>query len=128
MSESHPPNQKDRSWQKAITNKIIDEYFEHSESWLRAILRMCIFSLTQIEGKTALLVECPNQAVAKRLSRKSWTLQQLIECLSSSYPVSQRVLMCYQDQGLNTWRCFDTETSMWKTWESLQIPTASTDS
>lgn len=127
MSDFPIPDSQDRSLQKAFTGKLVDEYFDYSESWLRAILRMCIFSLTRIGGKTALLIECPNQAVAKRLSRKTYPLQQFSECFSSSYPASKRVLICYQDSALATWRCFDTESNSWKTWENLQIPTASTD-
>lgn len=127
MTDFYVPDPQDRSLQKAITNRLVDEYFDYSESWLRAILRMCIFSLTQLGGKTALLIECPNQAVAKRLSRKTYPLEQFMECFSSTYPASKRVLICYQDSSLATWRCFDTESNSWKTWENLQIPTASAD-
>lgn len=127
MSEAHTPDREDRSLQKAIASRIVDEYFEHCESWLRAILRMCIFSLTQIRGKTALVIECPNQAVAKRLSRKTWTLQHFTECFYPDYSTG-RVLICYQDKDCAVWRCFDTDTSTWKSWENIQISTASTDS
>jgi hypothetical protein len=121
------PNQNDRSLQRALTNKIIDEYFNHTESWLRAILRMSIFSLTQIDGQPALLIECPNQAVAKRLSRKTYPLQQAAQYFSNSYSSSgQRVLICYK-QVNQTWRCFDTHTNTWKTWENPQTPTAPAD-
>lgn len=126
MTDFYVPQPQDRSLQKAISNRLVDEYFDYSESWLRAILRMCIFSFTQLSGKTALLIECPNQAVAKRLSRKTYPLEQFIEGFCTSYPGSRRVLICYQD-SLATWRCFDTESHTWKTWENLQISTASTD-
>ncbi len=42
MSDSHIRNQNDRSLQKSLTHKIIDEYFDRSDSRLRAILRMSI--------------------------------------------------------------------------------------
>lgn len=127
MSDSQTPNQKDRSLQRALTNKIIDEYFDHAESWLRAILRMSIFSLTSIDGQPALLVECPNQAVAKRLSRKTSPLQQIVPYLSKSYPASRRVLICYQEANQTNWRCFDTHTNTWKTWENPQTPATPAD-
>lgn len=121
MSDAPTPNSNDRLLQKALTNKIIDEYFDHSESWLRAILRMSIFSLTQMDGQSALLIECPNQAVAKRLSRKTYPLQQVAPYLGSDCSNSRRVLICYQ-QANRAWRCFDTATNTWKTWENLQTP------
>lgn len=122
MSDAHTPNQKDRSLQVALTNKIIDEYFDHTESWLRAILRMSIFSLTQMDGQPALLIECPNQAVAKRLSRKTSPLQQVVPYLSNSYSSSHRVLICYQEADRANWRYFDTNTNTWKTWTNPQTP------
>lgn len=127
MSDSHTPNSNDRLLQKALTNKIIDEYFDHTESWLRAILRMSIFSMTQIDGQTALLIECPNQAVAKRLSRKTYPLQQVVPCFTSSYCDRTRVLICYQEVN-KAWRCFDTATNSWKTWANPQTPAAPADS
>ena len=39
----------DRSLEKALTNQLIDKYFDHTESWLRAILRKCIFSLAYVK-------------------------------------------------------------------------------
>ena len=126
MSDSSTPNHNDRSLQRALTNKIIDEYFDHTESWLRAILRMSFFSLTQIDGHPAFLIECPNQAVAKRLSRKTYPLQQAAHCFVD-YSSNQRVLICYK-QANQTWRCFDTNTGTWKTWENPQTPTAPADS
>ncbi len=42
----------DRSLEKALTNQLIDRYFDHTESWLRAILRKCIFSLAYLDGQT----------------------------------------------------------------------------
>lgn len=126
MSDSHSPNKKDRSLQKALANKIVDEYFEHSESWLRAILRMCIFSLLPLNGKPALLIECPNQAVAKRLSRKTWPLQEVVQCLAGQCRSGRRVLICYQEGNQGSWRYFDTNTNSWKTWEN-QTPIAPAD-
>jgi hypothetical protein len=127
MSDFHPANQNDRSLQRALTNKIIDEYFDHTESWLRAILRMSIFSLTQIDGQPTLLIECPNQAVAKRLSRKTSPLQQVVPHLSNSYPSSRRVLICYQEADRANWRYFDTNTNTWKTGENPQTPATPAD-
>lgn len=128
MSNFQTPNNRDRSLQKALTNKIVDEYFDHSESWLRAILRMCIFSMLPLDGKPALLIECPNQAVAKRLSRKTWPLQEVVQCLAGQCRSDRRVLICYQEGTSGAWRCFDTSTNTWKTWENVQTPTASADS
>ena len=125
MSDSSTPNQNDRSLQRALTNKIIDEYFAHTESWLRAILRMSIFSLTQIDAHPAFMIECPNQAVAKRLSRKIYPLQQAAQYFID-YSSNQRILICYK-QVNQTWRCFDTNTNTWKTWENPQTPTAPAD-
>lgn len=125
MSDSSTPNSNDRSLQRALTNKIIDEHFGHTESWLRAILRMSIFSLTQISGQPALLIECPNQAVAKRLSRKTYPLQQAAQYFSSNYSCRHRVIICYKEAN-QAWRCFDTNTNNWKTWEP-QTPTAQAD-
>lgn len=129
MSESENPNQQDRTLQKAITSKIIDEYFDRTESWLRAILRMCIFSMSQLDGEPVLIIECPNQAVAKRLSRKTWPLQHAMEYLASCrYPANRRVLICYQDPAIASWRCFDTDTNTWKPWDNFHSPTAQADS
>lgn len=127
MSDSHTPQKKDRSLQKALTNKIIDEYFDHSESWLRAILRMCIFSMLPLDGKPALLIECPNQAVAKRLSRKTWPLQEVVPRLAGQCRSDRRVLICYFEGTQGAWRCFDTNINSWKPWENPQTPTAPAD-
>lgn len=127
MSNSHAPNRRDRSLQKALTSRIIDEYFNHAEGWLRAILRMTIFSLTQLDGKPALIIECPNQAVAKRLSRKTWPLQQVVPCLTNHRIAGNRVLICCWDEERVVWRCFDTRTNTWKTWENLQLPITPAD-
>lgn len=127
MSDSLKPNSNDRSLQRAFTNRIVDEYFDHTESWLRAILRMSVFSLTYMDGHSAMLIECPNQAVARRLSRKTTPLQQVVSYISSSYPYSHRVLICYQESNQSSWRCFDTDSNTWKSWESLQTPTATSD-
>jgi hypothetical protein len=129
MSDSpSSPYNKDRSLEKALTNKIIDDYFGNSESWLRAILRMCIFSMAHLDEQPVLLVECPNQAVAKRLSRKIYPFQDIVYCLTERCDTGDRTLFCYQENSEGSWRCFDTSTNSWKTWNSSQIPTAPTDS
>lgn len=121
MSDSHTPDRSDRALQRSLSSKIIDEYFNHTESWLRAILRMSIFSLTQINEQSALLIECPNQAVAKRLSRKTSPLQQVVPFLSNNYCSNYRVLICYQ-KAEQKWQCFDTNTNTWNAWETSQTP------
>ena len=83
----------DRSLEKALTNQLIDRYFDYTESWLRAILRKCIFSLAYLHGETILAIECPNWAVAKRLSRKTYPFLCFAEHFSDSE--SDRVLICY---------------------------------
>lgn len=124
MSSSHPIP-KDRSLQKALANKIVDEYFYSYESWLRAILRMCIFSMTWVDRYPALVIECPNQAVAKRLSRKTLPLQDLAQHFTSDRSTSRRVLICAPEANRKTWRCFDTRTNSWKSWEDCQKRIAS---
>ncbi len=89
---------------------------------------MCIFSMIPMYGKTALLIECPNQAVAKRLSRKTWPLQEVAECLAGHYSSDRQVLICYQEGNQGAWRFFDTKTNTWKNWDNPQTPTAPTDS
>ncbi|MDZ7959813.1 MAG: hypothetical protein RMY34_18345 [Aulosira sp. DedQUE10] len=128
MSEAQIPQNKDRTLEQALTNKIIDDYFDNSESWLRAILRMCLFSLAHLDGKSVFVVECPNQAVAKRLSRKTYPFRGIVYYLTDYLDGHDRTLFCYQEAKSAKWCCFDTSTHSWKTLPSLQAPTASTDS
>lgn len=127
MSDPHTPRQKDRALEKALTNKIIDDYFDNSESWLRAILRMCIFSLGHLDGQPVFVVECPNQAVAKRLSRKIHPFRGIVYYLTDNFNAGDRSMFCYQEPSEGTWRCFDTSTNSWKTLRKPQRPTAPTD-
>jgi hypothetical protein len=127
MSDAQTPRNKDRSFEQALTNKIIDDYFDNSESWLRAILRMCIFSLAHIDGQPVFVVECPNQAVAKRLSRKTHPFRGLVYFLTDNFNGSDRTLFCYHESTKGYWRCFDTSTNSWKVLSSLQFPTPQTD-
>lgn len=106
----------DRSLEKSLTNQLIDRYFDHTESWLRAILRKCIFSLTNLNGKTVFLIECPNLAVAKRLSRKTYPFLCFADHFSDSN--SDRVLLCYLDQDGN-WQCYDSEQKLWIPWPNF---------
>jgi hypothetical protein len=119
MYEPHSSQTQDRTLQKALTNKIIDDYFEYTESWLRAILRMCIFSITYIDGEAVFMVECPNQAVAKRLSRKTHPFRGMVYCLTDNTNASDRTLFCYQENSQDTWRCFDTSSMSWISLENL---------
>ncbi|MBD2215219.1 hypothetical protein H6G64_14180 [Calothrix sp. FACHB-156] len=128
MSEAQTPQNKDRTLEQALTNKIIDDYFDNSESWLRAILRMCIFSLAHLDGKPVFVVECPNQAVAKRLSRKTYPFRGIVYYLTDYLDGQDRTLFCYQEPKSAKWCCFDTSTHSWKNLSNLQAPTASTDS
>ncbi|MCM0590094.1 MAG: hypothetical protein HEQ35_13975 [Gloeotrichia echinulata IR180] len=128
MSDAQTPQNKDRTLEKALTNKIIDDYFDNSESWLRAILRMCIFSLAHLDGEPVFVVECPNQAVAKRLSRKTYPFRGIVYYLIDNFNGNDRSLFCYQETKGGTWRCFDTSTNSWRTLTNLQMPTRSTDS
>lgn len=127
MSDAQTPLNKDRSLEQALTNKIIDDYFENSESWLRAILRMCIFSLAHIDGQPVFVVECPNQAVAKRLSRKIHPFRGLVYFLTDNFTGSDRTLFCYHESTKGIWRCFDTNTNSWKSLRNLQSPTTTTE-
>ncbi|AFY36435.1 hypothetical protein [Calothrix sp. PCC 7507] len=124
MSDAQTPQNQDRTLEQALTNKIIDDYFDNSESWLRAILRMCIFSLAYLDDEPVFVVECPNQAVAKRLSRKTYPFRGMVYFLTDCLNGSDRTLFCYQENAGGTWRCFDTSTSSWKTLSHLQTPTA----
>ncbi|HLP91533.1 MAG TPA: hypothetical protein VK184_23480 [Nostocaceae cyanobacterium] len=127
MSDTQTPSNQDRSLEQALTNKIIDEYFDEAESWLRAILRMCIFSLAYLNGETVFVVECPNQAVAKRLSRKTYPFRGIIYFITDKLENSARTLFCYKDSKKDTWRCFDTSTNSWHYLTHLQSSTSSTD-
>lgn len=127
MSDAQTPLNKDRSLEQALTNKIIDDYFENSESWLRAILRMCIFSLAHVDGQPVFVVECPNQAVAKRLSRKIHPFRGLVYFLTDNFTGSDRTLFCYHESTKGIWRCFDTNTNSWKSLRNLQSPTTTTE-
>ena len=127
MSDSHASKEKDRSLEQALTNKIINDYFEHSESWLRAILRMCFFSLAHLKAEPVFVVECPNQAVAKRLSRKTYPFRGIVYYLTDDFDADDRCLFCYQDLSKGTWQCFDTSTNTWKALSNLQASKASTD-
>ncbi|ADI63846.1 hypothetical protein Aazo_1694 ['Nostoc azollae' 0708] len=120
MSDPHTPRNKDRNLEQALTNKIIDDYFENSESWLRAILRMCIFSLAKINGESVFIVECPNQAVAKRLSRKTYPFRGMVYFLTDNFDDRDRSLFCYKDEPKGKWRCFDTSTNTWEYLSDLQ--------
>jgi hypothetical protein len=128
MSNPHTPPKKDRALEQALTNKIIDDYFERSESWLRAILRMCIFSLAHLDGKAVFVVECPNQAVAKRLSRKTHPFRGIVYFLTDDWLSGDRCLFCYYQQDKEgSWRCFDTSSNCWTNLSNLSKPAASTD-
>ncbi|MDJ0800259.1 MAG: hypothetical protein QNJ51_26200 [Calothrix sp. MO_167.B12] len=120
MRDSHTFDQDNRLLQKSLTNKIIDNYFDNTESWLRAILRMCVFSLTHLDGEPVFMVECPNQAVAKRLSRKIYPFQGIVYYLTTNFNTSDRSLFCYQERNGGDWHCFDTSTSCWISWNHLQ--------
>lgn len=122
MSEHRIPDQKNRKLERALSNTIVDKCFENSESWLRAILRMCIFSLGHIESESVFIVECPNQAVAKRLSRKTYPFRDIVYYFTNDLNASERSLFCYQETKNGSWQCFDTNSSSWKSWNSLQIP------
>ncbi|NDJ20887.1 hypothetical protein GS682_04350 [Nostoc sp. B(2019)] len=127
MSDVQTPHDKDRKLEKGLTNKIIDDYFDNSESWLRAILRMCIFSLAHLDGLPVFVIECPNQAVAKRLSRKTYPFRGIVYYLTDNLDGRDRSLFCYQERSGKNWRCFDTSTNTWKTLSNLQSPIAPTD-
>ncbi len=122
MSEPHTPRQQERNFEKALTNHIIDDYFENSESWLRAILRMCFFSLGHLDGQAVFVVECPNQAVAKRLSRKTYPFRGIVYYVTDNYSGCDRTLFCYQEKSQGNWRCFDTSTNSWRVLTNLQAP------
>ncbi|MCL2931516.1 MAG: hypothetical protein MGG11_04240 [Trichodesmium sp. MAG_R03] len=114
----------DRSLEKALTNQLIDRYFDHTESWLRAILRKCIFSLAYLQGETILAIECPNLAIAKRLSRKTYPFLCFAEHFSNSE--SDQVLICYLDRNEN-WQCFDSTQKLWMPLADFVSCSAETD-
>ncbi len=128
MSNAQTSHNEDRILEKALTNKIIDDYFDSTQSWLRAILRMCIFSLANLDGQSVIIVECPNQAVAKRLSRKTYPFRGLVYYLTDNLTGCDRTLFCYQEVKDGTWHCFDTSTNSWQSLNNLQSWTASPDS
>ncbi|NRB08743.1 MAG: hypothetical protein HRU34_17470 [Richelia sp.] len=119
MHNSHTFDQENQLLQKSLTNKIIDNYFEQTEIWLRAILRMCVFSVTHIDGEPVFVVGCPNQGVAKRLSLKIYPFQGVVYYLTDNLNTSDRSLFCYQDSH-GEWQCFDTDTSFWISLADLQ--------
>jgi hypothetical protein len=121
MSDPQTPNKNDRAWERALTNKIIDDYFENSESWLRAILRMCIFSLGHLDGQSVFVVECPNQAVAKRLSRKTYPFRGIVYYVTDDFSGCDRTLFCYEEINQGNWRCFDTSTNSWNNIANLEV-------
>ena len=123
MSEHRiPDNKQNRKLERALSNTIVDKCFENSESWLRAILRMCIFSLGYIDSEPVFIVECPNQAVAKRLSRKTYPFRDIVYYFTDDLNASERSLFCYQESNNGSWRCFDTNSNSWQSWNSLQTP------
>ena len=136
MSNGHTPLNQDRTLEKALTNKIIDDYFENSQSWLRAILRMCIFSLGHINGEPIFVVECPNQAVAKRLSRKTSPFRGIVYFLTDNFDYNDaepptfrdRTLFCYQENAQGAWHCFDTYTNTWTSLSNFESSTTPSDS
>ncbi len=127
MVLQHSDAMSDRSLEKALTSKIIDSCFEFSESWLRAILRLCIFSLGYLDGEPVFIVECPNQAVAKRLSRKTYPFRGMVYYFTDEFDTSDRTLFCYQEPSNGRWRCFDTNSKCWIVLDNLQTPASPAD-
>jgi hypothetical protein len=127
MSDAQTPHDQDRILEQALTDKIIDDYFDNCEGWLKAILRMCIFSLAHLNGQPVFVVECPNHAVAKRLSRKIYPFRGLVYYLTDNFNCCDRTLFCYLERKKGIWKCFDTSTNSWKTLSQLQSRTATTD-
>ena len=127
MHDSYTSDRDNRLLQKSLTNKIIDNYFDNAESWLRAILRMCVFSITHLNGEPVFMVGCPNQAVAKRLSRKIYPFQGIVYNLTNNLNASDRSLFCYQESGRDNWHCFDIDSGCWISLAHLQSSTASNE-
>ncbi|MEB3340295.1 hypothetical protein [Okeania sp.] len=115
----------DRSVEKDLTNQLIDRYFDHTESWLRAILRKCIFSLTFLHGETVFVIECPNVAVAKRLSRKTYPFLCFADHFSDSN--NERILVCYLDEN-ESWQCYDSSQKSWMSLSNFVCYSAPNDS
>lgn len=118
MDEFNNYNPEDRSLEKDLTKQIINRYFDNTESWLRAILRKCIFSLAHVDGETAFFIECPNQAVAKRLSRKTYPLLWFAGGYVNYSIARGRVLISYFDKA-RSWQCYDSQSEMWMPLEYL---------
>ncbi len=114
MSESHTHNQHDRALEKALSNHLIDRYLSQADSCIRAILRMCYFSVIEVEGKPALIVECPNQAVAKRLICQTNALCHLLDNIIPDHKTGDRILLYYQDGSQKSWRYYDSKQATWK--------------
>ncbi len=89
---------------------------------------MCIFSLAHLDEKPVFVVECPNQAVAKRLSRKTYPFRGIVYYLTDYLDGRDRTLFCYLENKTGKWHCYDSSTNSWKNLSNLQAPTASTDS
>ncbi len=124
MFDSPSIHHKDRSLEKALTNRIINDYFGNAESWLRAILRMCFFSIAHLDGQPVFIVECPNQAVAKRLSRKTYPFRDIVYFLTQKDVTKDRTLFCYRDGTEGGWRYFDTSTDSWESLDYRQTESA----
>lgn len=126
MNQIENYNPEDRGLEKELTKHLIDNYFDQTESWLRAILRMCIFSWAHVDGQGAFLIECPNQAVAKRLTRKTYPLLWFAENFVT-YPTTRgRVLICYLDKG-GDWQCYDSRQKSWMPLQHLNPFSARSD-
>lgn len=117
MDDVNTYGEQDRSLARALTNQLVDTYFCDRESWLRAILRMCLFSLAHLDGQAVFVIECPNQAVAKRLSRKTYHLLWFAEHFTT-YPHSSRLLLCYRDR-IGAWQCYDSKHQVWTSLRNL---------
>ncbi len=55
-------------------------------------------------------IECPNLAVAKRLSRKTYPFLCFVDHFSHSN--SGRVLVCYLGRD-ESWKCYDSHQKLW---------------
>ncbi len=126
MDDLNNYSPEDLSLAKDLSKQIIDRYFEHTESWLRAILRKCIFSLAHLDGQTVFFIECPNQAVAKRLSRKTDRLFWFPVDYDRHSSTSGRVLISYSDR-VGNWQCYDSRSESWLPLQYLSPFGARTD-